>query len=550
MILEFLLILCLFVSFTGWGVWAKILIGNKTDSFSLSILLGFCFFSIETCLLSFFTSLNLYVELILLIFSLLPFFFKKLRVYTVLFPKILLKSVWLWLLVFIIILAGSYYPFRLDHFIYYEPTIQWLNRYGLIIGVANIDWNLGQMSVFHIMQAGLDQTIDPFQRMDVFITIWFLVYIFERKAYLLLFVIPFYFLFIQAPSPDVAIVFLSLVVVNELCFNYRFDNYAILLLISVFTFIIKPVAFWLPAWVFVAGFFLNKKELKNYRIYLFPMLFVAIFMIKNEIASSTLFYPVSFTQLNTYWLPDSQILEISNLKASAYTFDMHFTGDEISRMTFFQKFYYWLSLDKLQTIINGFMILTIVAFGIFSFFKKNLLYLSLWLIIVIKTIVVFSFSGQYRFILDGIYPLLFLMFYPIRIGKTKIFVANLLYSFLFLILISYPPLLKQSIPAFKLTQWMIGFTKKSLFIPENYGTQKYVKEHFGNLSFYISSRIYNYDTPPPAFRKKELKLYYDCGIFPQMKDSTTIRKGYYMKTLTPKEKEELGKIIEKYFPDN
>ncbi|MCL1934457.1 MAG: hypothetical protein FWF53_11675 [Candidatus Azobacteroides sp.] len=550
MIVEFLLVFCLFVSFAGWGAWAKILTGNKTDSFSLTILLGLSFFGIGTCLLSFFTALNLFVELILLIFSLIPFFFKKLRIYTTPFPKPLLKSVWFWLLGLIIILAGSFHPFRPDHFIYYEPTIQWLNRYGLIIGVANIDWNLGQMSVFHIMQAGLDQTIDPFQRIAVFITIWFLVYIFERKAYLLLFVIPFYFLFIQTPSPDVAIVFLSLVVVNELCFNYRVDNYSILLLISVFTFIIKPVAFWLPAWVLVAGFFLNKKELKDYRIYLYPMLFVVIFMIKNGMASSTLFYPVSFTQLDTYWLPNSQILAISDLRASAYTFDMRFTGDEISRMTFFQRFYYWLSIDKLQTIINCFITLTIVAFGIFSFFKKNLLYLSLWLIIIIKAVVVFSFSGQYRFILDGIYPLLFLILCPIRIGRTKIFVPGLLYSLLLLVLLGYPPLLKQSIPAFQLTRWMIGFTKKSLFIPENYATQKYAKENFGNLPFYISSRIYNYDTPPPAFRKIELKLYRDHGIFPQMKDPACIRKGYYMKTLTPEETEELGKIIEKYFPDS
>ena len=299
MILELLLIPFLFVSFSGWGAWIKMLSGNKTDSFSLTVILGLSFFCIWICLLSFCIPLTFYVESVLLILSLIPFFFKKLRIYTIRFPQALLKSVWFWVFCIIIIFAGSYYPFRPNHFSYYMPTINWLNMYGLIPGVATIDWTFGQMSIFHIIQAGMDQTIDPFQRINVFITIVFVVYIFERKDYLLLLIIPAYFMLIQVPSPDAAIVFLSLIVVNELCFHYRSDNYKILLLVSVFTFIIKSVAFWLPLWVLIAGIFLHKKESKDYRIYLIPILLVVIFLIKNVIASSTLLYPVSITKLNT-----------------------------------------------------------------------------------------------------------------------------------------------------------------------------------------------------------------------------------------------------------
>ena len=550
MIAAFFLIPVLFISFAGWGAWIKVFIGNRTDSFSLTIILGLAFFSIWTCLFSFFAPLTFYVELVLFIFSLIPFLFKKLRVYTIRFPKELLQSVWFWLFCLLIILAGAYHPFRPDHFFYYEPTLNWLNQYGLITGVANIDWLLGQMSVFHIIQAGLDQTIDPFQRIGVFMTVLFLFYIFERKAYLLLLVIPFYFLFIQTPSPDIAIVFLSLIVVNELCFNYKADNYKILLLVSVFTFTIKPVAFWLPLWTFVAGIFLNKKELKDFRIYLIPTLLIVILLVKNVMASSCLFYPVSLTKINTYWLTDMRILEISDQKASLYTFNNYFTGNDISGMTFFQKIYYWLSINKLQTIINCSIATVIVVSGVFSFFKKNFVYQSLWIIIVIKIILILSFSGQYRFMLDGVYPLLLLMFCAIRIDKTKIFVAGLSLSLVFLILISYPPLLKRCVPSFKLTVWMNGFTPKALLIPEQYIIKKYVHEKIGNLDFYIStySYLYNFDTPPPAFRHKELKLYHDLGIFPQMKDPANIHKGFYMKALTPEEKEILGKMIKTHFP--
>ena len=525
------------------------LTGIKTGSFSLTVILGLSFFSVWVCLLSFFIPLNLYVELVLLIFSLIPFFSKKLRTDMIPFPKELLKMVWFWIFCLIIILAGSYYPFRPDFFSYYKPTLNWLNQYGLIIGVANIDWLLGQTSVFHIIRAGLDQTIDPFLRFCVFITVLFLVYIFERKAYLLLLVIPFCFMFIQAPTPDVAIIFFSLIVVNELCFNYQAGSYKIIFLISVFTFVIKPFAFWLPLWTFIAGFFLNKKELKDYRMYLFPALLIIIFLIKNVIASSTLFYPVPFTKLNTYWLPDLRILNISDQNASAFTFDRYFTINKINSMSYFQKVYYWLTINKLQTLINCSVVIVIAAFGVFSFLKKKSIYLLLWIIVVIKLLVVFSFSGQYRFIIDGVFPLLFIMFYPVLTGKTKIFITVLALSLMFLFFISYPPLLKRTVPDFKLTSWMKGFTKKTLLYPQCYVTKRYAKETIGNLDFYISAYFYDYNTPPPSFRYKKLKLYHDLDIFPQMKDTTTIHKGYYMKTLTPAEKEKLEEIIKKYFGD-
>ena len=548
MLLEFFLIPCLFVSFTGWGAWMKALLRDKNESFSLTIILGLVLFGILTCLLSFFIPLSLYVELALLIISLIPFLSRKLRTYMGRFPKEILRSVWFWIFGIVIILAGTYYPFRPDLFFYYVPTLSWLNQYGQIIGVANIDWVLGQMSVFHIMQAGLDQTIDPFLRFAVFITILFLVYLFERKTYLLLLVIPFYFLFIQAPSPDVPVVFLSLIVINELCFNYRVDNYKILFLISVFVFTIKPIAFWLPLWIFIAGFFLNKNKLKDYRIYLIPTLLVIIFLIKNVIASSTLFYPITITKLNTYWLPDFRIFELSDQRASMFTFSNYFTEGEIGAMTFFQKVYYWLSINKLQSIINWTMLMVIVAFGIFSFVKKNIIYQLLWIIVAIKSFVIFNYSGQFRFILDSIYPLLFILLYPVlKIGKTKIFIAGLAFSFLLLAAITYPPLLKRTIPSFDLARWMDGFDKTTLLVPGKYVNKQYTKENVGNLDFNISSIYhYNYDVPLPAIIRKDIALYYKLGIFPQMKDPAHIHKGYYMKTLEPEEKEKLEKIVETY----
>ena len=42
-------------------------------------------------------------------------------------------------LTLIIIISGSYYPFILDHFGYYVPSINWLSEFGLSKGLANLN---------------------------------------------------------------------------------------------------------------------------------------------------------------------------------------------------------------------------------------------------------------------------------------------------------------------------------------------------------------------------------------------------------------------------
>jgi hypothetical protein len=544
MIVELLIVLLLFISFTGWGIWIKFLLSVKNESVSLTILLGLAFFSIWVCIISFFAPLIFFVESLLFIVSIFPFFLKKFRPYFVQIPTNILKSIPFWIFSLIILLAGSYFPFRPDHFWYYIPTLNWLNQYGLIIGVANIDWVLGQMSFLHIIQAGLDNSLDPFQRINIFISILFLVYLFERKAFWLLLFIPFYFLFIQTTSPDIAVVFLSLIVANELCFNYNKNSFRILLIISIFVFTIKPIAFWLPAWVFIMAVYFDKKDCISWKNYVFPILLIFLFLIKSALASSVLCFPLSMTKIDTYWLTDMRILDISNQNAALYTFDMHFNKEEVNAFSFFKKLYYWLTIRDLQTIINLFIVAVTLLFGIFAFWKKRFAYKALWFIVLFKIAITFYYSGQYRFMLDGIYPLLFILLCSFRIKKPVILAGSLIFFFAALTFISCPELIKTWVPGFKLSDRMEGFTKNSLLRPENQVLEAYKKEKLGNLEFYISTDfIYNFDTPPPAFVKRKLKQCLELGIFPQMKDAGNIHKGFYMKTLSEDEKEKLAKII-------
>ncbi|MDR1876565.1 MAG: hypothetical protein LBQ84_02975 [Flavobacteriaceae bacterium] len=546
MIIEFFSLLALFISVTGWGLWIEKFFSIRINSVSLTVILGLALLSAISCSLSFFIPLNTPVELTLLLLSVIPYFSKSIRKnYLATFPGDIFTSGWFWCFFLILLLAGSYYSFRPDHFWYYVPTLNWLNKYGLITGVANIDWVLGQMSSLHILQAGLDEILDPFQRINIFITVIYLIYIFEKKSYLLLCFIPFYFLFIQTPSPDLPVVFFSLIVVNEICFNRQNYNLKILFIISAFVFTVKPVAFWLLLWIFIVETCLNRKKQGYMKAYIFSFLLVFLFFSKNYIASSMLVFPITSTQLDTYWSTDSRILEISNLSASYYTFDRHFKLEEINSLSFFQRLYYWLTTKDLQTIINIFTVVIVWIFGIFAFLKRKFIYIVLWIVILLKFFLIFSFSGQYRFMLDGIYPLLFILLRQLKINSSKLLFPISGFYLVSLFFISYPKFIKLLLPDFELTRMMKGFTKNALLRPENYVLEKYKTGKLGNLNFNISTDYpFNFDTPAPAFEPEKLKLYYRLNIFPQMKEPSHIHKGFYMKSLSPKEREKLRNIIE------
>jgi len=396
----------------------------------------------------------------------------------------------------------------------------------------------------HIIQAGINQTIDPYGRFGIFIIIVFLVYIFERKSFLLLLFIPFYFLYFQSSSPDLPVVFFSLIVVNELCFHYDKENFKTLFIISVFIFVIKPTGFWLPLWVFIVTLYRDKSELNSVRNYLFPGILFFAYLIKNVICASVLFYPVTFTKINTYWLPDIQILNLSDQQAAAYAFDFNYNANAIKSFSYFEKIYHWLTFPDLQIIIHLAIVSVTLIFGVVAFLKRRFVFISFFFTAVVTILITFSFSGQYRFMLDVIYPMIFILLsffnikrLPLLIGSFALFLSALLF-------VSSPKLERKIFPSFRLTGMMVGFTKESLIRPDNYSPDTYRQEKIGNLNFNIPIHdIYKYETPLPAFTKITLTKYYKMGVFPQLKDPDRIRKGFYMKTLSDDEKEALGKII-------
>jgi hypothetical protein len=114
----------------GWGKIVNYIFTLSLKGISGNALSGIFGISILWTILAFFVPLNLYVEISTIFIGLI--FFLKDHIYKEFYfiskkDYILLVSISV-----IIVFCGSFYPYILDHFGYYVPTIKWLTEFGLL----------------------------------------------------------------------------------------------------------------------------------------------------------------------------------------------------------------------------------------------------------------------------------------------------------------------------------------------------------------------------------------------------------------------------------
>jgi hypothetical protein len=188
----------------GWGNITSSVLRSCISGMAGKILSGILGVSIVFTILAFFHPLNIYIEIPVLLIGLLFFFKDHLYKEFSVFSK---RDYGLILMIsLIIVFCGSFYPFVLDHFGYYIPTIKWLTEFGIVKGISNLDLTLGQMSVWHIFQGGFSHVSDPFLRINAILLIIYTSYIVEKKTWVQLVFIPVLLLFSQSPSPDLPVI--------------------------------------------------------------------------------------------------------------------------------------------------------------------------------------------------------------------------------------------------------------------------------------------------------------------------------------------------------
>jgi hypothetical protein len=184
----------------GFGSFLCNKLGFRWQEISHKMILGLLALSISWTLLSFFFPLTIYTEVFSLVLG--YYFLYKTKAWEegiILFKN---KNWGLYFCILLVLFSSSFFPFILDYFGYYLPSVMWISQFGLVKGIANLDLTLGQMSFWHILQAGFSHISDLYLRINSWFLIIFILYIFEKKNWVLLLFVPLFLLFTQSPSPD------------------------------------------------------------------------------------------------------------------------------------------------------------------------------------------------------------------------------------------------------------------------------------------------------------------------------------------------------------
>lgn len=535
--IAFMLIILL-PTIAGFGGIFKKIFGNIFGGISSVLLLGVVCVALLFTTSAFFIPLNIFVEVATIFLGLSAFFFFKLHLpFWDFFTKVppLFYGILL-----IIILFTSFYPFILDHFGYYVPTIKWISEVGLVQGISNLDLLLGQTSIWHVFQAGFSNFSDPFLRINVFMLIVFLIYIFEKKSWILLIFLPFLFLFSQSPSADLPVIALSLVLLNE--FFAQNKNSGLLFTVSVFVFAIKPTMIWLPIFAFFYGLMSSRTNFK----FILPGIFVfLLFMMKNIYTFGFPIFPVQIFDFGFSWKPNSELLHNSSKMAILKTYDMQFSFAEIQQFSRLDAMKNWLFLEGIKGKIHLSFIFSLLLFFIYSIKKKSKIIWILFISILMKSILVLLFSAQYRFFLEVFFVIFFVLFYEIFSKKISLFIFALLSSFFFIFL-SFPHTVKTHLPSFKLGNFMTGFNVNQFYKPSYFTLKKYKTHQLGNLKFNVAKNYpFSFDTPLPAISPEFIQEDLDAGIFPQLQGKT-LKEGFVWRKISVEEKQKLIIILKDF----
>ena len=528
-------LLILLPVFAGFGQMAQYFSGKLFTGISSQIFLGILIVSVLFALLAFTSPLNIYIEFVGILLGLSSFFYFKLWKE---FRGFFSSNYRLFLIfTIIIIFFGSFYPFILDHFGYYVPTVKWLSEFGLVRGISNLDLLLGQMSFWHFLQAGFSNFSDIYLRLNSVLMVFFLIYILEKKTWFHFLFFPILLLFTQSPSPDLPAIIFSLIILNEIL--DRNINTKLLFALSVFIFAIKPTMIWVPFFCLLYSIFILKSNLK----FMFLGLTVfSLFIFKNLYIFGFPVFPVSIIDLNLGWKPNTELLKLSSEIAIQKTYDMQYSIMQIHGFSKFDYVKNWLFLDGLKSVINCSFVVLILIFSIFTIRKNEKILYFLWISILIKSLLVILFSAQYRFFIDVFFVIFFIIFYQTFSKKIILIATSIFISISFLIL-SFPQILQNYLPSFKLGNYMSGISKNQWFKPAYFELNKFKSHQIGNLKFnVVEDYPFSFDTPLPAISPEFLKEDLDAGIFPQM-ISNDVKDGFVWRKLSSAEQKKLNQIV-------
>ncbi|WP_394369283.1 LIC_10190 family membrane protein [Faecalibacter bovis] len=297
---------------------------------SLKLLIGILFIGIISLISSIVIPLNINYEIVISLAGIILAIYYK-------FWKVEFKFNYSFIIPAVITcLIASMDSFIYDTYSYYLPTIRFLDDFGLLKGLGNFDFNLGQTSLWHIIQASTNNTIDLSYKLNAYLIIIYLIYIYENNLKKYIIFLPLFYLFVASPSPDLPIFVLSIITILNWIIYKNEDSIRYGLLLSAFLVLIKPIAFVLPIFFLI----ISLKNYNNYlKLYFIVGCLAILFFIKNIILTGNFTFPIGFGNISE--LPFSVPVELYRISTLEGRYILLDTENKIE----FSEFLNWSSVQ-------------------------------------------------------------------------------------------------------------------------------------------------------------------------------------------------------------
>ena len=449
-------------------------------------------------------------------------------------------------------------PYVIDNESYYIQTIKWLNTFGLVKGLGNLHFFLGQQSAWHIIQSSLNLEFmySRFNDLSGFLlwiaNFWaFNQYTTFKKSkssahwLAAAFILGnlFFFQFISAPSPDIPVYIISFLVLFIFIKVYNRiskKDFKIMCLLVLFAVYIKPTCIALslfPIWLYVKQF----GKLKSLTFYIVASVAAVftLFVLKNYIVTG---YPLFPSLAFSFLEPDWQIPQVMSLTfyEMVKVYGYFLSIEQFEVLTAWSLFKIWLTLPKLHGFFNVVAVILVIGFPILLLYKKR--FSKLWVVYIIfcvQMILLFYTSPQYRFFFNLLFILSVVSIglvanYNLKVIKLGLFLGVFLPSIPLLV-----PLDIQHLSSYKFSQNLSSFSSSYWLYPHpnsKYETKAELK-FLRSLKYYSPSTIDFFwgtgDAPLPAVRTEQLNYFQEWFHYIPQQRSNHLKDGFYSEPYYP-----------------
>lgn len=550
----------IYILFTtiNFGVATDKILALKNKNFVVTSFVGLFSVTVLASFWAFFGRINIEFHLFLLVLNFLIYFKLKNEISCIYktflnwFKQLSLGlKIYLSFITLLIIAQCSTLPYVIDNESYYIQTIKWLNEYGFVKGLINLHLFFGQTSGWHIAQSVFNFSFlyDNFNDLSGYCLVLGVVFSIEKLKkyyennnllYLLIGVFAlssiYFFQFISAPSPDIAVYVLSFIILFYFIENFNkssIEIFNLIMILILFLLYIKITTFifiLIPIYLLIKNFKII--SLNALKPLVLSLLILGLFFAKNIIICGSLLFPFKqFSVFNmNYAITNSVESAIfSEMKYNSY----YLNGKELLNLPWYEIFLHWLKLPKLNGIFNKLSVILILISPLFILkFQNKRQYWIVYGLMTLQMIILLATSPQYRFFMN--FMLFFGMFCFVCLVRNKFLITSLL----FLALI--PSTILLFIPAqlsrFTNNKFMSDtttFPLSAIVFPLSNSKMKTDFEVIELGNFKYNSPIENdffYGTGNgdlPCVNKTQIKYYEEkFNIIPQMR-TKDLKDGFY-----------------------